>query len=233
MRHPLEILFNTVHDYETDVTVGVFPTTKLKLHAHFVSFIEKLFGTGTLNVVIMLFGTDAEFHLLHLHRPLALRSLFELGLLIFILSVINNSTHRRVSFRSDFNEIEADRFGLNNGLTGCHDSELLAVFAVNYADFRSTNTIVHPGHIPTCSFELLLFLGYGLSWLWLFGMMSPDRSRRSIKGVAVARTRAQTRVISHTLKRGWITADDQSERLEMSWEILLTKSFVEILPRSP
>ena len=112
MSHPFEIILHSVHDNKANIAVGVFTTTELKLHSHLVTFVEKLFSSGALDVVVMLFRPDTEFYFLHFGRTFALGSLFELGLLILVFAVIHDATHRRIRIGCNLDKIKSNGLGL-------------------------------------------------------------------------------------------------------------------------
>ena len=157
MRNSGKIFLHLLHDDKADFTVGIFTTTELKLNPNLVSLIEKFFGTSTLDIVIMLLGPDAKFHFLHLDWTLALGSFLQLGLLVFVLAIIDNTTNRRISLCGNLDKIKPYGLCLCECLMRSHDAELLA-FAINNTDFWSTNFLVHAGHIPARSPELLFLL---------------------------------------------------------------------------
>jgi hypothetical protein len=93
--------------------------------------------------------------------------LFELGLLVLELAVIDDLAHRRIHLPGDLDEVEPERLGLGKRLAGAHDSKLLSV-GHDDADFGGTNSVVDPRHVAVTTpvlVSLWLSDGFVLRWV--------------------------------------------------------------------
>lgn len=112
MSHGQQVFLDPSGQCMTQLLVRHLTPTELKLNAHFMTFSEEVFRMSDFDFVIVRVDADTEFQLLHLATFLVLVSFLLVLLLgVFVLAVIDNFAHRRVSGSSHFDKIKAALFG--------------------------------------------------------------------------------------------------------------------------
>jgi hypothetical protein len=154
-----EILLDALHDFKADVMMGVLSTAELKLHSDFIAGFEEVLGMRELDVVVVWVGADAKLDLLQLGRWLVAAGLLQLGLFVFELSVVNNTTDRRVGFGGDLHQIEATSLGFLDSVSRIHDAELFIGLGDDDTNTRGANPLVEACHVPHTGTELASSFG--------------------------------------------------------------------------
>jgi len=115
-----------VEDVVAKLLVGVLTTAETELEADLVAMVQEAFRTGHFHIIVIGIRTDAELDFLKLDGS-ALVVFLELGLLVFVLAVINHAAYGRIGSSSHLDEVEALFFGKGDGIVTGDDPELFAL----------------------------------------------------------------------------------------------------------
>ena len=180
LRHRLQVIDDPVENDESKVLVSIFTTAELQDEAALVIRLKETFRPTQLDVVVVLTRAHAEFHFLHAGRALRLL-LFQLGLLVLELPVIDDLADRRIDLPGDLDQIESERLSFCKCVTRAHHAKLFAGGEYD-ADFRCTDSVVDPRHVAeTAPVWVSLWLSDGvvLQWVDATHRGTNDQSRRT------------------------------------------------------
>ena len=96
-----------------------------------------------LDQVIMRINADAELQFLHLAALVMLVSFLLMLLLnVLVFAVIDNFAHRRISARSDFNQVKPALFGKAQGMSRGEHAQLLIGDTIHHTHFGYADAFV-------------------------------------------------------------------------------------------
>ena len=141
MRNSTQILFDFIHQLETNFFVSHLPATKHQLNTNLVLLHKERFCARYFDVIIIGVNSNSEFNFFE--PGCFFRLLFtQFFLIIFILTVINDLTNRWFCVRRNFNKIKPNTLGLSYGLLSIYDTKLF--LSINDSNLWSSDTIIDP-----------------------------------------------------------------------------------------
>jgi len=144
----------------SNVPVGVFAPAELQRKADLVSIGQKFADLAELVVDVADIGSGMELYLLYLRLLLRTASLLLSDrLFVFELAVVHDLADRRLSVRSDLNEIQPPAFRQSLRVTRRHDAQHLPLTVKN-THLRYANLVVYASELSDNPplFVLLMFL---------------------------------------------------------------------------
>src|SRR2546425_7039084 len=133
-----------VEDLLTDLGMGHLASAEHHRQLHLIAFGEEALNGAHLQVDIVLSGTRAQAHFVHHRAALVLaRVPLLLGLLVFPLSVVEQSTDWGIAVRVDLDEVEAGFAGTRHRVRKRNYSYILPVCAYE-TDLSRSDPFINP-----------------------------------------------------------------------------------------
>ncbi len=162
LRHGLHVRDDFVEDVVAKLLVGVLTTAETELEADLVAMVQEAFRTGHFHIIVIGIRTDAELDFLKFDGS-ALVVFLELGLLVFVLAVINHAAYGRIGIAGHFHQVQTQSLGFFQRVARVHDAQLVAVGS-HYPHAERANPFIDPSLIAAVTAAISVIILRWLGW---------------------------------------------------------------------